>query len=104
MALISWPSFQTAEGDAVAAGNESVTIGTGGALVAQLVPNIGASPTGTFYVVVFQLDDGTVRTELGGSDDIADHDCGGAYYAWPRAREHGGDAALRECSRGQSGD
>jgi hypothetical protein len=47
----------------VAAGNESVTIGTGGALVAQLVPNIGASPTGTFYVVVFQLDDGTVRTE-----------------------------------------
>ena len=63
VALISWPSFQTAEGDAVAAGNESVTIGAGGALVAQLVPNIGASPTGTFYVVVFQLDDGTVRTE-----------------------------------------
>src|ERR1700690_2304404 len=63
VALISWPSFQTAEGDAVAAGNESVTIGEGGAFVAQLVPNIGASPTGSFYVVVFQLDDGTVRTE-----------------------------------------
>ena len=63
VALISWPSFQTVERDTVAAGNESVTIGTGGAFVAQLVPNVGASPTGTYYVVVFQLDDGTVRTE-----------------------------------------
>ena len=61
--LISWPSFQTAEGDAVAAGNLAVTIGTGGALSAQLVPNVGASPAGTYYAVVFQLDDGTVRTE-----------------------------------------
>ena len=63
VALISWPSFQTAEGDAVAAGNQSVTIGAGGAFLTQLVPNVGASPAGTFYVVVFQLDDGTVRTE-----------------------------------------
>jgi hypothetical protein len=61
--LISWPSFQTAEGDAVAAGNLAVTIGAGGAFSAQLVPNVGASPAGTYYVVVFQLDDGTVRTE-----------------------------------------
>ena len=61
--LISWPSFQTAEGDAVAAGNLSVTIGPLGAFIAQLVPNVGASPAGTYYVVVFQLDDGTVRTE-----------------------------------------
>ncbi|MBZ5613150.1 MAG: hypothetical protein LAO23_04005 [Acidobacteriia bacterium] len=61
--LISWPSFQTAEGDAVAAGNLAVTIGPGGAFSAQLVPNVGASPAGTYYVVVFQLDDGTVRTE-----------------------------------------
>ena len=63
MVLISWPSFQTAEGDAVAAGNLSVTIGPAGAFTAQLVPNVGASPAGTYYVVVFQLDDGTVRTE-----------------------------------------
>jgi hypothetical protein len=62
-ALISWPSFQTAEGDVVAAGRQSVTIGAGGGFLAQLVPNVGATPTGTFYVVVFQLDDGTVRTE-----------------------------------------
>lgn len=63
VALISWPSFQTGEGDAVAAGNQSVTIGAGGAFLVQLVPNVGASPGGTYYVVVFQLDDGTVRTE-----------------------------------------
>jgi len=62
-ALISWPSFQSAEGDAVAAGHLSVTIGPLGAFTAQLVPNVGASPAGTYYVVVFQLDDGTVRTE-----------------------------------------
>jgi hypothetical protein len=62
-ALISWPSFQTVEGDAVAAGNLAVTIGPLGAFTAQLVPNVGASPAGTYYVVVLQLDDGTVRTE-----------------------------------------
>jgi hypothetical protein len=61
--LISWPSFQTAGGDAVAAGNLSVTIGPAGAFTAQLVPNVDASPAGTYYIVVFQLDDGTVRTE-----------------------------------------
>jgi hypothetical protein len=61
--LISWPSFETAGGDAVAAGNLAVTIGTLGAFSAQLVPNVGATPAGTYYVVVFQLDDGTVRTE-----------------------------------------
>src|SRR5580698_6523818 len=61
--LISWPSFQTAAGDAAAAGNLAVTIGPLGAFSAQLVPNVGASPAGTYYVVVFQLDDGTVRTE-----------------------------------------
>ncbi len=60
---ISWPSFQSAGGDAVAAGNLSVTIGPAGALTAQLVPNVGASPAGTYYVVVLQLDDGTVRKE-----------------------------------------
>ena len=63
MVLISWPSFQTAEGDVVAAGNQSVTLGVAGTFLAQLVPNVGATPAGTFYVVVFQLDDGTVRTE-----------------------------------------
>ena len=62
-ALIAWPSFQTADGDVVAAGKQSVAIGPGGAFTAQLAPNAGASPAGTYYVVVFQLGDGTVRTE-----------------------------------------
>jgi len=62
-ALISWPSFQTAEGDVVAAGTQSIMIGAEGGFLAQLAPNVGASPAGTYYVVVFQLDDGTVRTE-----------------------------------------
>ena len=50
--LISWPSFmavvQTAEGDAVAAGNLSVTIAPLVGFTAQLVPNVGASPAGTY--------------------------------------------------------
>ena len=62
--LISWPTFTSAEGDPVAAGNQSVAIGTGGAFTTQLVPNVGATPAGTYYTVVFQLDDGTVRTEF----------------------------------------
>src|SRR5208282_4275772 len=44
-------------------GNLAVTIGAAGAFTAQLVANLGASPAGTYYVAVFQLDDGTVRTE-----------------------------------------
>jgi hypothetical protein len=51
--LISWPSFQTAAGDAV----------TTRWITAQLVPNLRASPAGTHSVVVLPLDDGTVRTE-----------------------------------------
>lgn len=62
--LISWPAFQTAEGDVVAAGNQSVEIGTGGSFTTQLVPNVGASPAGTLYTIVYQLDDYTVRTEF----------------------------------------
>ena len=61
--LISWPSFQTAAGDTVAAGNLAVTIGPAGVFTKQLAPTVGASPAGTYYIVVLQLDDGTVRTE-----------------------------------------
>ena len=62
-ALVAWPSFQTAAGNVVAAGKQSIAIGPGGAFTAQLTPNAGATPMGTYYVVIFQLDDGTVRTE-----------------------------------------
>ena len=60
--LLSWPTFSTAGGQAVAAGTKSVTLGPQGVLAVDLAPNSGASPAGTFYTVVFQLDDG-VKTE-----------------------------------------
>ncbi len=61
--LISWPAFSTGSGQAVAAGTTSVTLGSGGTLSVALVPNAGATPAGTVYVVVYQLNDGTVKTE-----------------------------------------
>jgi hypothetical protein len=52
--LISWPAFTTSDAKPVAAGTKSVTLGGGGALVVDLVPNSGATPTGSYYQVVFQ--------------------------------------------------
>jgi len=103
--LISWPSFQTAEGDAVAAGNLSVTIGPLGAFTAQLVPNVAASPAGTYYVVVFQLDDGTVRTEYWAVPATSPTTIA-AVLTTPGtgARKPRRDAAVRECGSGESGD
>jgi hypothetical protein len=48
--------FSTSAGQSVAAGKKSVTLGPGGALSVALVPNAA----GTFYTVVYQLDDGVV--------------------------------------------
>jgi hypothetical protein len=62
--LISWQSFTSADGYAIAGGTKSVTLGVGGALSVQLVPNTGATPANTVYTVVFQLDDGSVKTEF----------------------------------------
>lgn len=61
--LISWPAFTTADNAAVAAGSLSVTLAPDGGFNAQLAPNAGASPAGTVYTVVYQLSDGTVKTE-----------------------------------------
>ena len=61
--LISWPEFTTAAQGAVAAGNTSVTLGAGGALSVGLVPNANATPANTVYSVVYQLNDGSVKTE-----------------------------------------
>ncbi len=61
--LISWPAFTTSGGQTVAAGKTSATLGSGGALSVALVPNTGATPTETLYTVVYQLDDGTAKTE-----------------------------------------
>jgi hypothetical protein len=62
--LIYWPLFSTAAGQAVAAGTKSVTLATGGSLSLALVPNVGATPANTFYTVIYQLNDGTVKTEF----------------------------------------
>jgi hypothetical protein len=47
--LISWPEFTTAGGQAVAAGETTVTLGTGGALSVQLVSNANATPANSVY-------------------------------------------------------
>src|SRR5438270_10095039 len=62
--LITWPAFTASDGSAVAAGTMSLTIGSAGALTAALVPNAGANPAGTYYRVVYQLNDGTSNTEF----------------------------------------
>ena len=61
--LISWLAFTTADGHTVAAGNKSVALGTNGSLTVQLAPNAGATPSGTTYLVTYQLSDATVKTE-----------------------------------------
>ena len=59
--LISWPAFTTTDAKPVAAGSKSVTLDASGGLAVDLVPNAGATPTGSYYAVVFQID--VVRTE-----------------------------------------
>ncbi len=61
--VVSWPTFTTAAGQAVAAGNESATIGPNGALSLPLTANANATPTGTYYTAVLHLDDGTTSQQ-----------------------------------------
>ncbi len=61
--LITWPSFATKQGEAVASGTKSVKIGVGGSVRIPLAPNTGALPSGTHYKVTLKLDDGTTDTE-----------------------------------------
>ena len=61
--VITWPAFSTPGGSAVAAGTKSITLGASGALSVGLVANAGASPAGVYYTVVYQLNDGTAKTE-----------------------------------------
>jgi hypothetical protein len=61
--LVSWPTFTTAAGQAVAAGNTSATIAANGALSLALAPNSGATPVGTYYTAVLHLDDGTTSQQ-----------------------------------------
>jgi hypothetical protein len=61
--LISWQAFTTSGGQAVPSGNTSVTIASGGVLSVALAPNSGANPVGTYYTVVYHLDDGSVSRQ-----------------------------------------
>ncbi|MDR3725016.1 MAG: hypothetical protein P4K83_11075 [Terracidiphilus sp.] len=60
---VSWPSFTTAAGQAVAAGRMTVTIAPDGFMSVKLAPNLGAKPAGLFYTAVYQLSDGSTNTE-----------------------------------------
>lgn len=61
--LVTWQSFTTAAGQAVAAGNTSATIGPNGALSLRLTPNANATPAGTYYTAVLHLNDGTTSQQ-----------------------------------------
>ncbi len=61
--LISWPAFTISTGASVPAGSTSVTLGPGGALNVNLVANAGSTPMGSYYTVVYHLDDGSVTRE-----------------------------------------
>jgi trimeric autotransporter adhesin len=61
--VVSWPAFTTATGQAVAAGNTSVTLGSNGALSLVLTANVGATPDGSYYTAVLHLDDGTTSQQ-----------------------------------------
>jgi len=62
-ALVSWPAFTTSSGQSVASGSTSVTLTAAGVLDVRLTPNGGANPIGTYYTVVYHLDDGSVSRE-----------------------------------------
>jgi hypothetical protein len=61
--VITWPAFVAADGTAVAPGSLDVTLGTNGALNVALSANVGATPAGVYYTVVYQLQPSEVRTE-----------------------------------------
>ncbi|HEX4007854.1 MAG TPA: hypothetical protein VHX60_16900 [Acidobacteriaceae bacterium] len=61
--LINWPAFSTPQNQAVAAGSLSAAIGANGFVSINLTPNAGALPTGSYYTVVYHLNDGTVNRE-----------------------------------------
>ncbi|MGH8248628.1 MAG: hypothetical protein ACREUU_19640, partial [Gammaproteobacteria bacterium] len=59
---VTWRNFTSPDGKAIAGGKLTRTIADG-ALEVALVPNIGATPSGTSYTVVYQLANGVSYTE-----------------------------------------
>jgi len=62
--LVKWKAFTTSDGKAVPAGTLSVPIGAGGAVSLALAPNVGATPSGSYYAVTYQLSDGVHSEEI----------------------------------------
>lgn len=60
---VSWPAFTTAAGQAVTAGQMTMTIAPDGFLSVNLAPNLGATPAGLYYTAVYHMSDGTTSTE-----------------------------------------
>ena len=61
--VVSWPTFATAAGQAVAADSLTTQIAADGFVSVNLAPNQGATPAGEYYTAVFYLSDGTVSTQ-----------------------------------------
>jgi hypothetical protein len=52
---VSWPAFTTANGMAVATGHMMATIASDGYVSLNLAPNLGATPAGEYYTVIYYL-------------------------------------------------
>src|SRR6185437_13224739 len=61
--VVSWPTFTTAAGQLISAGQTTVTVGADGYMGVNLAPNQGATPAGEYYTAVFYKSDGTVSTQ-----------------------------------------
>ena len=70
--LITWPAFESAGGKAVAAGAKSVALGAGGVVNVALVPNEGANPSGTYYKVVYKLDEAVTNRDIADENKFRD--------------------------------
>ncbi len=70
--LITWPAFESASGKVVAAGSKSVTLGAGGVVNVALVPNEGANPAGTYYKVVYKLDEAVTNRDIADENKFRD--------------------------------
>ena len=60
---IRWNAFSTSAGEAVAAGEMTMSTDVNGNIAIPLIPNVGATPAGGYYKVVVKLDDGTTSEE-----------------------------------------
>ncbi len=61
---IRWNGFATSAGEAVAAGQMTVTTNANGGISIPLIANTGSTPSGSYYRVVIKLDDGTTSEEI----------------------------------------